>query len=87
MNFANSMEAMAFDKSTWNMVEKSADGKVIYMGKPKTPDAKPDDPVWHVKRIVSIDGKDGSQVIETRFAQPAGKVKWMEKENCDYKYF
>ena len=47
------MEAMGFDKSGWVIVETSADGNTTYMGKPMTPDAKPDEPIWSIKRIVT----------------------------------
>jgi|GEM_PF-4876357 len=82
--FANNMEAMGFDKSGWALVETSADGNVIYMGKPITADAKPDEPVWSIKRIVTNE-KGGIKTIETRIEH---RAKWIDKESYSYdKYF
>lgn len=82
--FANNMEAMGFDKSGWVFIETSADGNTIYMGKPMTADAKPDDPVWTIKRIVTNE-KGGIQTIEIRVEH---RAKWIDKEKLSYdKYF
>lgn len=78
--FANNIEAMGFDKSGWVIVETSADGNTTYMGKPMTPDAKPDEPVWSIKRIVTNE-KGGIKTIETRIEH---RVKWIDKENYSY---
>lgn len=85
MRFANNIEQMAYDKSGWSLIETSADGKYIYMGKPKTETALPDEPVWFIKRIVTIEGKDGSQTIEIKYGPK--NSKWDERENLTYKYF
>lgn len=85
MNFGNNIEQMGFEKSGWLAVATS--DNVTYMGKPSTPDAMADDPVWIVKKIEhpSDIGKDGLQYITTKYSKR--NVKWSEKENLEYKYF
>ena len=81
MSFGNINEAMAFEKSGWSLVDISADGSVIYMGKASVDEAEVNDPVWCIKRIKTSRGKDGSQLIETRYAYPLYRQSWFEKEN------
>lgn len=84
--FANNMEAMGFDKSGWALVETSADGNVIYMGKPITADAKPDEPVWTLKRIVTTKNENNNELVQIHVAY---KCKWSERasKSIIWKYF
>ena len=86
MSFANNLEAMAFDKGGWNRIEISANGEEVYMGKPSTNNASDSDPVWCIKRVTTLTGKDGSQHITIQYAQPAYRCKWTDKEDYEYKY-
>ena len=85
MSFGNNIEQMGFEKSGWLAIATS--DNVTYMGKPSTPDAMGDDPVWIVKMIEHPTdiGKDGLQYITIKYSQP--NVKWSEKEHLTYKYF
>lgn len=85
MNFGNNIEAMAFDKSGWSLVETQEDG-LIYMGKPKIPDAGEDDPVWFIKRIETIERDFGGQTIVTKYAE-GWNNKWSDRSKLTYKYF
>lgn len=85
MSFGNNIEAMGFEKSGWSKIATSEN--FTYMGKPITPDAADDDPVWTVKRIEHNPnpGKDGYQYITITYSD--SRVKWSERENLEYKYF
>ena len=85
MIFGNNIEQMGFEKSGWQAIATSE--QVTYMGKPSTPDAMAEDPVWLVKKIEhpTDTGKDGLQYITTKYSRP--NVKWSEKESLEYKYF
>ena len=83
MKFGNNIEQMGFEKSGWLAIAIS--DNVTYMGKPSTPDAMGDEPVWIVKKIAADTGKEGLQYITIKYSKP--NVKWSEKENLEYKYF
>lgn len=88
MNFGNNIEAMAFDKSGWHLIEQRDDGAgnvTIYMGKSMTPEPMPEDKVWLIKKTTVMQGKGGYQIIETKYSQP--RQSWLEKESVEYKYF
>ncbi|MBR4155561.1 MAG: hypothetical protein IKU01_02500 [Bacteroidales bacterium] len=84
MNFGNNIEAMGFEKSGWSKIATS--DNITYMGKPMTPDALDDDPVWTIKKIEKGGtGKDGFEYITITYSQ--NRVKWNEREKLTYKYF
>ncbi len=85
MSFGNNVEVMGFEKSGWSKIAQSEN--VTYMGKPITPEAQDDEPVWTIKKIEHPPGagKDGFQYITIKYSQ--NRVKWSEKENLEYKYF
>lgn len=84
--FANNIEAMGFDKSGWALIETSADGNTIYMGKPMTADAKPDEPVWTLKCVATAKNENGNEFTQIQFAY---KCKWDERasKSIKWKYF
>lgn len=86
MNFGNNIEAMGFEKSGWSLIETSANGKTIYMGKPTKPDAKPEDPVWLIKMIFMTENKDGSTTVEIKYTETS-RNKWSDRASLIYKYF
>ena len=85
MKTANLMEAMAYDKTGWSLIEESSDGSTIYMGKPLTPDAQPADPLWAIKKITRRTDINGNRVTEIRHAIGNRHV-WSEKESLIYLY-
>ena len=85
MRFGNNMESMGFEKSGWSVVETSSDGNTIYMGKPGTPEAAEDEPVWMIKRVLISTSPDGSQTFITEYSQP--RVRWSERHSLTYKFF
>lgn len=85
MNFANNIEAMAFDKSGWHRIEILDEGSIVFMGKSLVPDPMPEDNVWLIKKIETLSGKDGSQHIETKYSRP--RQSWEDRKNLEYKYF
>lgn len=83
MNFGNNIEIMAFEKGEWPVVEISADGNTIYMGRPPHSDASYDEPGWIIKSINIKQNKlgPGCQTIVTGYARdPRNRVCW------DYRY-
>ena len=85
MKKANLMEAMAYDKTGWSLIEESSDGSTIYMGKPLTPDADPRDPLWAIKKITRRTDINGNRVTEIRRSS-GNRHKWSEKESLIYLY-
>lgn len=85
MSFENNIEAMGFEKSGWSRIATSEN--ITYMGKPMTPDAKDDDPLWTVKKIEHTPepGKDGYKYITITYSH--SRVKWSDRESLTYKYF
>lgn len=84
MSFGNNIEAMGFEKSGWSKIATSEN--TTYMGKPMTPDAKDDDPLWTVKKIFNEGtGKDGFEYITITYSQ--SRVKWSDRAKLTYKYF
>ena len=85
MKFANRMEAMAFNQSGWHIIEESADGNTIYMGKSMVPDADENDPVWAIKKTtISLRG-DGKRVTVIKYAEGC-RNRWSQKETLEYLY-
>lgn len=84
--FANNIEAMGFDKSGWALVETSADGNTIYMGKPRFKDVSEDDCVWYIKRVVKKTSSSGVETIETKTAVNSGNVRWRDRNQLIYKF-
>lgn len=84
MSFCNNIEAMAFDKSGWALIEEAKDGSVIYMGKPLTKDASTADPVWTIKRIM-ISENTAYRTTTVQVAE--GRHSWEERESLTYRYF
>ncbi len=84
MIFGNNIEQMGFEKSGWVIVDQSADGNTVYMGKPSTADAKPADAVWHIRKVTTEVQADGSQLIMTQHAEPKGKCVWADRKNLEY---
>ena len=80
MSFANNIEAMAFEKTGWAIIETMEDG-TTYMGKPTTEDANLDDAVWVIKRIIT-NVKSGVKTITIGIA----RGKWTERFDYDYKF-
>lgn len=85
MKNSNYMEAMAYDKTGWSLIEESADGRTIYLGKPLTPDARPTDPHWAIKKITRRTDIDGNKITEIR-RSAGNRHKWSEKESLIYIY-
>lgn len=84
MIFGNNIEQMGFEKSGWVIVDQSADGNTVYMGKPSTADAKPADAAWHIRKVTTEVQTDGSQLIMTQHAEPEGKCVWADRKNLEY---
>lgn len=84
MNFINNTEKYSFLKGDWPMVEVSADGNTIYMGRPSHPDAADDDRCWFIKRIVIETDSSGNQIIETMCSDNNGG--WRSRHSLTYKY-
>ena len=84
MIFGNNIEAMASEKSGWAIIDKSADGSVIYMGKPVDDSIKLSDNAWLIKKITTETNDDGSQIIKTQYAEPRYKCAWNERKELEY---
>ena len=84
MIFGNNIEQMGFEKSGWVIVDQSADGNTVYMGKPSTKDTKPADASWHIRKVVTEVQEDGSQITTTQYAEPEGKCVWADRKNLEY---
>lgn len=83
--FANNIEKMAWDQSGWTMIEESADGSVVYMGRPSSPDATLDAPVWCIKRITVTITEDGRRLTEIKRTENCQK-RWTDRENLTYTF-
>lgn len=81
--FANNIEKFAFLKADWPMVEVSADGNTIYMGRPSRPDAVESDKCWLIKKVV-ITEKPDAQIIQTTVSD--NNVAWVDRHSLTYKY-
>ena len=75
---------MGFEKSGWVIIDQSADGNTVYMGKPSIADAKPADAAWHIRKVTTEAQADGSQLIMTQHAEPHGKCVWADRKNLEY---
>ena len=84
MSFGNNIEAMASEKSGWAIIDQSADGSVIYMGKPVSDTVKLSENAWLIKKITTTTNDDGSQIIKTQYAEPRYKCAWNERKNLEY---
>lgn len=84
MNFGNNIEQLGFEKSGWVIIDQSADGNTVYMGKPSIADAKPADAAWHIRKVTTEVQDDGSQLIMTQHAEPHGKCVWADRKNLEY---
>lgn len=84
MSFGNNIEAMASEKSGWAIIDQSADGSVIYMGKPISDSVKLSDNAWLIKKITTTTNEDGSQIIKTQYAEPRYKCSWNERKELEY---
>ena len=84
MIFGNNMEAMASEKSGWAIIDQSADGSVIYMGKPVSDSVKLSDNAWLIKKITTTTNEDSSQIIKTQYAEPRYKCSWNERKELEY---
>lgn len=83
MKFVNNIEAMASEKSGWAIIDQSADGSVIYMGKPASDSVKLSDNAWLIKKITTTTNEDGS-IIKTQYAEPRYKCSWNERKELEY---
>ena len=88
--YGNNIENFAFDKSGWQLVEVSADGNTIYMGKTNIATALPEHHAWFIKRITISQTEEGGQLIKTEIAvgenDPWENV-WDDRASLTYKYF
>lgn len=84
MIFGNNIEAMASEKSGWTIIDQSADGSVIYMGKPVSDTVKLSENAWLIKKITTTTNDDGSQIIKTQYAEPRYKCAWNERKELEY---
>ena len=84
MIFGNNIEAMASEKSGWAIIDQSADGRVIYMGKPVSDTVKLSENAWLIKKITTTTNADGSQIIKTQYAEPRYKCAWNERKELEY---
>ncbi len=84
MIFGNNIEQMGFEKSGWVIVDQSADGNTVYMGKPSTAGAKPADAAWHIRKVTTEDQADGSKITTAQYAEPEGKCVWADRKNLEY---
>ena len=86
MNFGNNIEKLGFEKSTWPMVEiiPIPNGNIVYRGRPKFHDARPDDPVWYIQKIV-IENNLVVQKITTTSTDDF-KYRWLDRETLNYMY-
>ena len=84
MIFGNNIEAMASEKSGWAIIDQSADGSVIYMGKPVSDTVKLSENAWLIKKITTTTNDDGSQIIKTQYAEPRYKCAWNERKELEY---
>ena len=84
MIFGNNIEAMASEKSGWAIIDKSADGSVIYMGKPVSDTVKLSENAWLIKKITTTTNDDGSQIIKTQYAEPKYKSAWNDRKDLEY---
>ena len=86
MNFGNNIEKMGFEKSGWSLIEVSPDGQTIYQGRTFNPNALLDEPVWLIKRISIVNGKDNSQTFVIEYSI-SNKNKWEDRKTLRYVYF
>lgn len=84
MIFGNNIEAMASEKSGWAIIDQSADGSVIYMGKPASDSVGFSDQAWLIKKITTETKDDGSQIIKTQYAEPKYKSAWNDRKDLEY---
>lgn len=84
MIFGNNIEAMASEKSGWAIIDQSADGSVIYMGKPASDSVGFSDQAWLIKKITTETKDDGSQIIKTQYAEPRYKCAWNDRKDLEY---
>ena len=82
--FANNIEKFAFLKADWPMVEVSADGNTIYMGRPSRPDAVESDKSWFIKRVVMKTDDSGNQIYETMCSD--NHATWENRHSLKYQY-
>lgn len=90
MHIGNNIEKFGFDKGDWQLVEVSADGNTIYMGKTNVATALPEHHAWYIKRVTISATADGGQLIKTEVAvgpnDPWEHV-WDDRATLTYKYF
>jgi hypothetical protein len=84
MNFGNNIEQLGFEKSGWVIIDQSADGNTVYMGKPSIADAKPADAAWHIRKVTTETQKDGSVLTIIQHSEPHGKCVWADRKNLEY---
>ena len=85
MNFGNNIEKYAFEKGVWPLVDivnDSASQQTIYMGRPRTPNADENDPVWFIRKIIIRSGEYGQRVHT--WSTRDFNNKWSEREYLDY---
>lgn len=90
MKFGNNIERYAFDKGDWQLVEVSADGNTIYMGKTNIATALPEHHAWFIKRITISQTEEGGQLIKTEVAvgeNDPWENSWEDRTSLTYKYF
>ena len=87
MHIGNNVEKYAFDKGDWQLVEISADGNTIYMGKTNIATALPEHHAWFIKRITISATEEGGQFIKTEVAVGEWKNSWEDRTSLTYKYF
>lgn len=75
---------MGFEKSGWVIIDQSADGNTVYMGKPSIADAKPADAAWHIRKVTTETQKDGSVLTMIQHSEPHGKCVWADRKNLEY---
>lgn len=88
MTLGNNIENYAFEKGGWTLIETSADGNVIYMGKGGTL-MQTTEPVWCIKAITKTLSRSGGELISIGYVRVrdgniAHNLIWQEKE--DYVY-
>lgn len=79
MNFANAMEAAAFEKAGWTRIEENAAGDTIYFGKPVNVGASEDDLAWFIRRVTITSHATGEKL--TKIESTEGyNAQWSNKE-------
>lgn len=86
MNFGNNIEAMGFEKSGWSIIETSADGSTIYMGKPKFEGADTRENVWYIRRITTETDGQGKEIVTIMNAANSGSISWARRETTEYSF-